>query len=292
MTRGRAELALAAVTLIWGTTFVVVKGALNDVSPLLFIATRFSIAALILAIIYRSRVQRSGILPGLIAGTLLFFSFALQTVGLSLTTPSKSAFLTSLSIPMVPLASSLVYRTKPRFFEGLGIGIASLGMILMTLPKNLHTDGLNRGDLLSFLCAVVFAVHIVVIGHFASRGGFESVAVIQIVAVAVLAFVATSFAEPVRFRLTPGVAAAIIATAVLATALAFTTMAWAQQYTTATRAALIFALEPVVAGLTSWLLEGETMGGRGLAGAALILGGILLVELRRGLKRVAPELHH
>ena len=149
MKRGRAELALALVTVIWGTTFVVVKSALDDISPLFFITLRFTLATLILVLIYRNSLKRSALGPGLLAGGLLFLAYTSQTVGLATTTPSKSAFLTSLSIPMVPLAGSLVYRTRPRFFEGVGIVIASVGMILMTLPPGLLSGKLNRSPLLN-----------------------------------------------------------------------------------------------------------------------------------------------
>jgi drug/metabolite transporter (DMT)-like permease len=185
-----------------------------------------------------------------------------------------------LSIPMVPLASSLVYRNRPRFLEVTGILIASLGMVLMTLPS-LRFE-MNRGDLLSFLCAVTFALHIVIIGHFSPLIGFESLAVLQIAVAGAWGSLLFGFAEPLRFHLTTGVAAAVLITGLLATALAFTAQAWAQQYTSATRAALIFALEPVVAWLTSWLLTGETMPDRGKVGAGMILAGILLVELKKG----------
>ena len=293
--RGKAELALVGVTVLWGTTFVVVKNALADVSPLTFIALRFTLAALVLALIYSKTLRGNGLgwldfRAGALAGSLLFGAYTLQTVGLGLTTPSKSAFLTSLSIPMVPLASSLVYQIRPRLLEGAGIVIASAGMVLMTFPR--AGFEMSRGDFLTFLCAVLFAVHIVVVGHFSPIIGFESLAVIQIGVVAALASSVMWFAEPVRFHLTPGVAAAVVVTGLLATALAFTTMAWAQQYTSPTRAALIFALEPVVAWVTSWALAGETMGNRGKTGAGLILAGILLVESKVGLKRVQPEGHH
>ena len=141
---------------------------------------------------------------------------------------------------------------------------------------------MSRGDLLSVLCAVTFALHIVVIGHFSPLMGFESLAVIQVAVTAATAALLSLFAEPVRFHLTGAVVAAILITGLLATALAFTTQAWAQQYTSATRAALIFALEPVVAWLTSYTLTGETMAIRGKVGAGTILAGILLVELTRG----------
>jgi len=212
-----------------------------------------------------------------------------QTLGLELTTASKSAFLTGLSIPMVPLASSLVYKTRPRLVEVTGILIASSGMMLMTLPAPFPFGGfeVSRGDVLSLLCAVTFALHIVIIGHFSSVAGFESVAVFQIATAAVLGSSLFWFAEPIRLHLTAGVAAAVLITGLLATALAFTTQAWAQQFTSATRAALIFALEPVVAWMTSYLLTGETMANRGKVGAGVILAGILLVEL----KRTKPEGH-
>jgi drug/metabolite transporter (DMT)-like permease len=279
--RGRAELALIGITIIWGTTFVIVKSALADVSTFVFLALRFSVAAIVLAFVYRKAVRRMALLPGLLAGGLLFTAYVFQSLGLELTTPSKSAFLTGLSIPMVPLASSLVYRTKPRAVEVTGILIATFGMILMTFSAASLQFGMSRGDLLSLLCAVTFALHIVVIGHFSPLMGFESLAVIQIAVTAAAASVLSLFAEPARFHLTGAVAAAIPITGLLATALAFTTQAWAQQYTSATRAALIFALEPVVAWLTSWALTGETMAIRGKVGAGTILAGILLVECTR-----------
>ncbi|HZL56939.1 MAG TPA: DMT family transporter [Bryobacteraceae bacterium] len=282
---GRAELCLAGVTVIWGTTFVLVKSALADVSTVLFLAMRFTLAAIVLVSIYRKALRGNGILPGLLAGCLLFTAFVFQTKGLELTSASKSAFLTGLSIPMVPLASSLVYRIRPRMTELAGVLIASVGMALMTLPAGRFE--MSRGDFLSFLCAVVFALHIVVVSHYSPIVGFQTLAVAQVATAALLATVSFSFIEPARFRLSGGVAAAVLVTGVLATALAFTAMAWAQQYTSATRAALIFALEPVFACCTSYVLLGEKLPGRGKIGAVVILAGILTVELKRG--GIAPD---
>src|SRR5580704_1832037 len=161
--RVRAELALAGITIIWGTTFVIVKSALADVSTFVFLALRFSLAAIVLAFVYRKAVRRATLGPGLLAGGLLVTAYVFQTLGLELTTPSKSAFLTGLSIPLVPLASSLVYRNKPRLVEVTGILVATFGMVLMTLPAGAAPFAISRGDLLSFLCAVTFALHMVVI---------------------------------------------------------------------------------------------------------------------------------
>lgn len=274
----RAELGLIGVTIIWGATFVLVKSALSDVSPVLFLAMRFTVAAVALAIIYRRGIRREGIAPGLLAGGLLFVAYVFQTKGLELTTPSKSAFLTGLSIPMVPLAGALVYRNRPRLFELGGILIATLGMALMTLPAGRLE--MSRGDFLSFLCAVTFALHIVVISHYSPAVGFRTIALVQVAVAAVLGILSFRFIEPTRFQLSGSVAAAVLITGLLATALAFTTMAWAQQFTSATRAALIFTLEPVVAWLTSYLLLGETLSARGRVGAVTILAGVILVEFR------------
>lgn len=280
--RVRAELALVGVTVIWGTTFVVVKAALAEVSTFVFLTLRFWVAAAALILIYRGAIRRQQIGPGVLAGSLLFTAYVFQTRGLELTTPSKSAFLTGLSIPMVPLVSSLVYSMKPRLVEAAGILIASVGMMLMTLaPAADWRTGMSRGDLLSLLCAVTFAFHIVIIGHYSQQYGFKSLAVVQIATAAVLGSALFGFAEPIRFHLTPGVATAVLVTGLLATALAFTTQAWAQQYTSPTRAALIFALEPPVAWLTSYALTGERMTNRGKVGAGMILAGILWVELTR-----------
>jgi drug/metabolite transporter (DMT)-like permease len=159
--RLRAELALAGVTVIWGTTFVVVKSALVQVSTFVFLTLRFWIAAAALMLIYRGAVRKIGMGPGVFAGSLLFTAYVFQTLGLERTTPSKSAFLTGLSIPMVPLVSSFVYKIRPRLVEVAGILIASTGMAFMTLPSVSDLrSGMSRGDLLSLLCAVTFAFHI------------------------------------------------------------------------------------------------------------------------------------
>lgn len=283
--RARAELALAGVTVIWGSTFVVVKSAIALIPPLLFLALRFGLAFLALAATYGPALWRRRsdaarwLWPGALAGVLLFVAYVFQTVGLEYTSPSKSAFLTGLSIPLVPFVNSFVYKSRPRLFEVAGVLIASFGMALMTLPSGKFEMG--RGDVLSAFCAVTFAFHIVLIGHFAPLIGFETLAVVQVAVAAILGSVTFRMAGPVVARFNLEVAAAVLITGLLATALAFTTMAWAQQYTSATRAALIFALEPVVAWLTSFLLTGETMSARGVFGAGMILAGIVTVELKR-----------
>jgi drug/metabolite transporter (DMT)-like permease len=163
--------------------------------------------------------------------------------------------------------------------EVAGVLIASTGMGLITVPAGRFD--VQRGDVLSILCAVAFAFHIVWIGHFAPVLGFEAIALTQVATAAVLGVTTASFVGLARVQLTVGLAAAVLVTGLLATAVAFTTMAWAQQYTSANRAAVIFAIEPVIAWLTSFLVMGEKLPGRAILGAGLILAGILTVELKR-----------
>ncbi|HKW97719.1 MAG TPA: DMT family transporter [Bryobacteraceae bacterium] len=275
----RADAALAGNTVIWGTTFVLVQAALKDISPLVFLAIRFSIATLALALLFRGRAQFRLTRAGLLAGVCLFAGYLFQTVGLQFTTASKSAFITGLAVPLVPLLGSLVYLHRPRFFELAGAFCATAGMGLMTLQG--ETFRIGRGDLLTFFCAVAFAAHILVLGHYSGRISFESLSLMQVAASAVLALSTFWWVETPAIRLTPVVLLALGVTGLLATALAFTVQAWAQQHTTATRTAVIYSLEPVIAWITSFLVLGETLSHRAAAGAGLILAGILLVELKR-----------
>jgi drug/metabolite transporter (DMT)-like permease len=279
----RADLALAGVTFIWGATFVLVKQALADASTLLFLAIRFTIASAALALAFRPLPSKfakgRGLLAGgALTGLCLFAGYAFQTAGLRYTSAPKSAFITGMSIVIVPVLATLVQRKAPHLSEALGVAAAAVGMALMTLPG--ATLEVNRGDLLTFWCAVAFAVHILLVGHYAPKLGFEALALTQIATAAALGLGAFWWAEAPAIAWRPGVVIALAVTGLLATALAFAVQAWAQQYTSPTRTALIFALEPVFAWATSFVLAGELLSRRASLGALLILVGILLVELK------------
>ncbi len=291
MNRRKADLALLFNAFIWGSTFILVKAAIGDISPLLFLAIRFSLATLVLVLLFRGgwksrrRVTPGMLGAGTLAGVFLFAGYALQTIGLRLTTAPKSAFLTGLATVMVPLLGMIVYRIKPQISEVFGVLIATFGMALMTIEGPI--DAIGRGDLLTLGGAFAFAAHIVTLGHFSERIGFELLSVTQVGAAAVSSLALFWWAEPVRFHWNPLVFWAILITGLFCTALAFTIQAWAQRFTTSTRTALIYALEPVVAWTTSFLVAGEGLSGRAAAGAVLILGGVLLVEM----KPLQPQTH-
>jgi drug/metabolite transporter (DMT)-like permease len=220
-----------------------------------------------------------------LAGLFLFSGYACQTVGLRFTSAPKSAFITGLCSVMVPLLAALVYRSRPQVSEVIGLAVATAGLFLMTFRG--VAGPINTGDLLTFLCAIGFAAHIVVLGHFAETMSFAVLSVTQLGTAALLSLSSFWWLERPYIRWTPGLVGAILITGLLATALAFTIQTWAQRYATSTRTGLIFTLEPVFAWITSFVVAGEGLPGRAAAGAVLIMGGVLFAEL----KPLAPRRH-
>lgn len=280
----KADLVLAFIALIWGSTFVVVKSALAGASTMLFLTLRFALAALALAVLFRGHFTGSGknlrrtVRGGAAAGLVLIASYYFQTQGLRYTTPSKSAFITGLSVVLVPMLAALAYRTAPGLSEVAGVLTATVGMALMTIRwEDLRID---KGDALTLACAFGFAIHILMVGRYTRAGSFEVLSFTQIATAALAGGLSFWWMETPRLVWSASLAGALAVTALLATALAFTAMAWAQQHTSATHTALIFSLEPVFAWFTSWLWEGETLGRTAAVGAGLILAGILTVELK------------
>jgi drug/metabolite transporter (DMT)-like permease len=274
--------SLVAVTLIWGATFVLVKQALADVSTLLFLTLRFSIAAAVLALIFRREFRApyavASLRRGVLAGIFLFGGYVLQTAGLKFTSASKAGFITGVYVPLVPLIGGLLHQKLPQLSELIGVVIAVAGTILLTVQKNIFN--IAGGDLLVAGCALAFACHIVILGRFAPRSNLGVLTVAQIATGAVLGAATFWWVEPVRITFTFHVWLALAITSLLATALAFLIQTWAQRWSSPTRTVLIFSLEPVFAWVTSYLVAGEVLSHRGMAGAALILIAILVVELK------------
>jgi drug/metabolite transporter (DMT)-like permease len=293
----KAHLLLALITLIWGSTFVLIKAALRDSSPLALNAARMGLAALLLAIYYRkdlARMTRRALLMGCTIGLFLFLGYAFQTTGLQLTTPSKSAFLTGVSTVLVPLVLVIFWRARIHPWRAVGIFLALAGLFLMTVPGGRQGladfANINRGDLLTIACALAFAFHIVFLGRGSQRFPFAQMAVLQVAVAAALMAISAPLLEHAHLRLNGTVVATVLITGVLGTAVAFTVQAWAQQFTPATHAALIFTLEPVFAWLTSFIYLKERLGSRAGAGALLILTGILVSEILGAVTRPEAEL--
>ncbi len=307
-----AHLLLLAVVLVWGTTFSLVKSALADVSPLLFNLLRMALAfAILLAANHRTLrgLTRRDLRFGAAAGLFLGLGYQFQTAGLDHTTAAKCAFLTGLVVVFVPLLSMLPGLSadafqKPTLDVYAGALLAFAGLVLLTTPSgsslfgSSHAllSGLGLGEGLCLLCAIAFAAHLLTLARATSAGGEASLlaarrlGTLQI-GFAVLAMLLTlPLGGAPHFHSAGIVWIALGVTALLATAAAFTIQSWAQQRIPASHTALIFTLEPVFAWLTSLLFFGETLGRRGLLGAALILAGILLSELRPTSRRRAALL--
>ena len=280
--RWRADFALAFVAFVWGSTFVLVKAALEDISPILFLALRFSIATVALGFLY---VRRHGATVtgrkwagGLVAGAFLYTGYVFQTIGLRFTTPAKSGFITGLYIVLVPFFSAIVYRNVPQISEVLGASAATIGLVLLTWTGQALQIGV--GDLLTVCCAIAFAFHILVLGHYSRRMDYEWLALVQIGTCAVASLTTFRVMEQPYLRSSVPMWSAVAITSLVATALAFSVQTWAQRFTTPMRTALIFALEPVFAWVTSFAVAGEVLTAKAVSGALLILAGILLVELK------------
>ncbi|MGE5601957.1 MAG: DMT family transporter [Nitrososphaerales archaeon] len=285
-----ADGALLLVTLIWGATFVMVKDAVTGFPVFSFMAFRFTLAALALAPFSAWQGHRSSrsapasrqigglpiLVPSILVGTALFAGYAFQTFGLRLTTPAKAGFITGLSVAIVPVASALLLRQSPPRNAWIGVCLATLGLALLALTADLS---IQPGDLLVLCCALAYAAHILLLGHFAPRYNPILLTFGQVTAVAVFSGLAALIFEQ-RAPVTGQVLFAAAFTGVLATAVAFLIQTVAQRFTTSTHTALIFAAEPVFAGLFSLLLIGEVLGPRQLLGCALILGGMLVAELK------------
>lgn len=284
----RAHVLLFAVVLVWGATFVLIKNALRDVSPLLFNLLRMILAFGCLGLFYRGhfgRMTRRSLASGAVVGFCLAMGYQFQTAGLRLTTPSKSAFITGLVVVLVPVLAAIPWLRpggahRPRWNAWCGALVAFAGIVLLTTPAHSGFDftSINAGDLLTLGCSLGFSVHVLALAHLSPKVPFEQLAVLQIGFAAVFMAISMPIFERPSIDWTPRLAAALLIAAVLATAAAFTIQSWAQQYLPATHTALIMAFEPVFAWLTSFLLLGERLSLRASLGALLILAGIVVTE--------------
>ncbi len=286
MKRWQADLTLGGVALIWGSTFVVVQNALDDVAPLTFVGFRFTFATLVLSGLFWPRLRqltRREALAGMLIGVWLAGGYIFQTIGLQSTTTAKAGFITGLSVVIVPLLATVLLRRPPGRGPTVGILAATVGLAFLSLDRNLRVQS---GDLWVLACALMFALHIVSVAHFSPHSDAVRLTTAQIATVAALALSGSLAFETPRLTLPLAAWAAIGFTGVVATALVFTLQVYVQRFTTPTHTALLFSLEPVFAAFFGWWWAGETLGPRELLGCGLILAGMIVAELGDG---HAPE---
>jgi len=292
----KAHLLLLAATLVWGATFIVIKAALADASPLVFNAVRMVLAAVLLVVIFRRQLRSVTVgawRAGFAIGTLMWLGYEFQTAGLLYTSASKSAFLTGVSVVLVPILLALFWRGHVNRYTLAGVLAACVGLYLLCIPagQGLSLASLNRGDILTLGCAVAFAFQIIAVGRSAQHYDFAHLVTIEIAVCAAWMLISIPLADRHGYlRLTPRLIFALAITSIVGTVGCFIVQAWAQRFTPPTHTALIFSLEPVFAGLTSFAVLGERLGARAIVGAALILAGVLASEVLGQVQKPEAEI--
>jgi len=284
-----ADLSLLLVTLIWGTTFLLVQNAIDFLPPFAFNGIRFFIAALLLILCLLmwgnkqlKQLNIKLIASGMLIGFWLFLGYVTQTIGLLYTTTSKAGFITGLSVVLVPLFSMFLLKQFPSMNGVFGVLTATIGLFLLTMTD---VSSLNIGDGYVFICAISFAMHIILTGKFSSKYPTLLLTVIQITTVAILSmgssFIFEDWKKSLRSDIlfSQDVIIGLVITSVFATAIAFFIQTNFQKYTSATRVALIFAMEPVFAAIAGYFWAHERLSLSALLGCCLIFLGMIFAEL-------------
>ncbi|NLO40045.1 MAG: DMT family transporter [Ruminiclostridium sp.] len=280
----KADLSILSITIIWGSSFILMKNLLDYTPVFAYLALRFLLASLILCLLFFKRLKNitAGTLKkGIVVGLTLFGGMALQVVGLQYTTASNSGFITGMNVVMVPVLSALYLKKKPPLLAVVGVIAAAAGLFFLSGGTQLQ---FNLGDLLTLFCAICFTLQIIFIDDAASK---EDPVLITIIQVATAALLYTGvwgfqgFALPV---VNTTLVTTILWTGAFGTAFAVGVQTVAQKYTTPTRTALIITCEPVFAAIFAWTIPNsqgitEKPGLYTIIGCILILGGMLLSEL-------------
>lgn len=294
-----ADAALLIVAVIWGSTFVIVQNAVSFLQPLAFNGIRFMIAAFFLFVWLLlvdfqqlKKISLYGLIHGFFIGLCLFIGYGAQTIGLLYTSSSKAGFITGLSVVLVPLFLFLFFKQKLNMNMIVGVLLATVGLYFLSFVGAVE---LNIGDLYVFICAIGFALQIILTGKYSEQHPTLLLTIIQISTVSILSFIGSLLFEDVssNFRIEnifqQDVIIALCITSILATALAFLIQTSLQKFTNATRVALIFSTEPVFAALTAFFFVQERLPISAWAGCFLILCGMVFSEIPQGKFRLVKN---
>lgn len=277
---GRAELALIGITMIWGTTFLLVQMAMTVSGPYFFVGLRFGTAALVMLPFAWPALRgftATELKAGLIVGASITIGYVMQTMGLQTVPSSKSAFITALYVPLVPILQWLLLRRPPSLMAWAGAGLAFAGMLALAGPEG-FSGGLGKGEWLTIISTVVIAGEIIAIGYFAPQVDARRVTMIQLVTASLLSFLAMAPAGEAM----PGFSFPLVTIGIglgAASALIQVVMNWAQRTVSPTRATVIYAGEPVFAGILG-RIAGEILPASAFLGAALIVAGVIVSEIK------------
>ena len=283
--RFKAEITLLGVVIIWGYTFPLIKNILLTIPPFTFLTYRFFLAFSVIFLIFYNQLRKirlQTVKKGFLVGLFLFIGYFGQTVGTQFTTATKTAFITGISVVLVPIFAFFWSREKIQLNSIIGVILAMLGLWLMNSNGTLYY--INTGDSLVFLGAVGFALYIIAVDIYTKKYDYIQLVFIQLVTVCFMSFFMSFLfeREALHFSYHQSVLWAIMVTGLFATALAFYLQNRFQRYSSPTKIAIIFSTEPVFGALFSHLILGETVGVFGLIGGIAIFIGMFIAQLEKG----------
>ncbi len=288
------ESALLLNTIIWGGTFALIKNALTDISPLLFLGIRFFIAAvLLLPFVYTviRKTNKNTFIAGAVLGLFYFLGFATQTIGLNYTTATKSGFITGTFVVFIPILQTIIERRIPRWYNIVSIFFVMIGLIFLSsggdnlfqFINELGSD-FNFGDFLTLLCAILFAFQVVYVDVFTKKYDYMPMVFIQLLITGLGGLIGSLILssvglEIVKFNLNSNVIIAIIYTSVFASIIATILQLKFQKVVTPTKAGIIYSFEPIMAAILAFFIVGEKISKFGMFGGVFIVIGLLLSEI-------------
>lgn len=281
------QLALGGVAVVWGATFIMVKDAVSLYPLYAFLALRFAIAVVALIALFPrvfSRFAPGTLRVGVLAGLFLCAGYVFQTWGLQGTTASKAAFITGMLVVITPFMQAVIMRRLPGWATAAGAIVAVSGLWLLSAADG---GGWNTGDTRVLVCAIAYSAHMIVLGSLGGKHDAGALTLVQLAVTAVVCGAISLATEPIALPGSGSVWIALLITGILASAVAFAIQTYAQRTIPPARTALILISEPAFGGLFGWL-AGEALGLRGLVGAVLILGGMVLAEVV-ALRSARPE---
>ncbi|WP_235945788.1 DMT family transporter [Saccharibacillus alkalitolerans] len=289
MTKKTADLAIALVSVGWGSSYLLMKMGLDGMGPFTLLAWRFLLAFALTAPLFWRRARSADLKTigqSALLGFVMFVMLSLLITGLQTTTASSAGFLTSAMVVFVPLLQFAITRRKPNLATVCGIVLTMGGIALLTLR---HSLTFEFGSVLCLLGAFVYAVHILLTNRFARRSDGLTLGVLQIGFIGLFGLIFGFLLETPSMPRGASGWTAVVGLAVICSAFGFIMQTVAQKYTTPERIGVLFSLEPVFAALFGFLFLGEMLGIQGYLGALLILGGVLVSGLKPSPSRALPR---
>lgn len=278
----RADFLLLTVSVAWGVTFLMVQEAIDTTPVYAFLFYRFALASIVMFFIaykYLKEIDKRTILSGILLGTFLFLGFATQTFGLLYTQSSIVAFITGLNVIAVPFLAYVIFKDVVRKNVFIAALVAICGLYLLTMSGTLS---IGKGEILTLACAFLFGAHIVYTGKYSKEYNVYLLVFVQLLTITFYSLAFSLMFDDVTFAIEfdSPFYKAVIVTALFATVYAFLIQTYMQQFTTATKTAIIFTMEPVSAAFYGYYVGGEILTSIQIIGAVLIIVATLIAELR------------